>query len=82
MGAEVEADAPLTLGAEEVARLQSLNDPISLDEVIATGQYMVRSVQAGRPFLRTFLAGGPDPAALAALAGYLRRESAGSAPGP
>ena len=25
---------------------------------------------------------GPDPAALAALAGYLRRESAGSAPGP
>ena len=26
--------------------------------------------------------GGPDPAVLAALAGYLRRESAGSAPGP
>jgi type I pantothenate kinase len=33
--ARLRADAPLTLGAEEVARLQSLNDPISLDEVIA-----------------------------------------------
>ena len=29
------ADTPLTLSAEEVDRLQSLNDPISLDEVIA-----------------------------------------------
>jgi type I pantothenate kinase len=33
--ARLRADAPLTLGAEEVMQLQSLNDPISLDEVIA-----------------------------------------------
>jgi type I pantothenate kinase len=33
--ARLRADAPLTLTAEEVLRLQSLNDPISLDEVIA-----------------------------------------------
>ncbi len=33
--ARLRADAPLTLGAEEVVQLQSLNDPISLDEVIA-----------------------------------------------
>jgi type I pantothenate kinase len=33
--ARLRADAPLTLGAEEVLQLQSLNDPISLDEVIA-----------------------------------------------
>ena len=37
--------------------------PLALDEVVAMGQYMVRSVQAGQPFLRTFLRGGPDPAA-------------------
>ena len=37
--------------------------PLALDEVIAMGQYMLRSLQAGEPFLRTFLMGGPDPAA-------------------
>ena len=36
--------------------------PLALDEVVAMGQYMVRSVKAGRPFLRTFLQGGPEPA--------------------
>ncbi|MFW6076528.1 MAG: NAD-dependent epimerase/dehydratase family protein, partial [Hyphomicrobiales bacterium] len=36
--------------------------PLALDEVIAMGQYMVRSLKAGQPFLRTFLMGGPDPA--------------------
>jgi hypothetical protein len=39
--------------------------PLALDEVIAMGQYMVRSCKAGGPFLRTFLRGGPDPAARA-----------------
>jgi len=33
--ASLRADTPLTLSADEVDRLQSLNDPISLDEVIA-----------------------------------------------
>jgi type I pantothenate kinase len=33
--ARLRADTPMTLTAEEVMRLQSLNDPISLDEVIA-----------------------------------------------
>lgn len=33
--ARLRADTPLTLTANDVARLQSLNDPISLDEVIA-----------------------------------------------
>ncbi|WP_112661964.1 type I pantothenate kinase [Microvirga flavescens] len=33
--AQLRADAPLTLTADEVLRLQSLNDPISLDEVAA-----------------------------------------------
>ena len=33
--ARLRADTPLTLSAEDVTRLQSLNDPISLDEVIA-----------------------------------------------
>ncbi|WP_375461914.1 type I pantothenate kinase [uncultured Enterovirga sp.] len=33
--ARLRADTPLTLSAEEVEQLQSLNDPISLDEVIA-----------------------------------------------
>jgi nucleoside-diphosphate-sugar epimerase len=37
--------------------------PLALDEVIAMGQYMVRSLKAGEPFLRTFLMGGRDPAA-------------------
>jgi type I pantothenate kinase len=32
--ARLRADMPLTLNAEDVERLQSLNDPISLDEVI------------------------------------------------
>jgi uncharacterized membrane protein len=34
--------------------------PIAVDEVVAMGQYMRRSVRQGRPFLRTFFAGGPD----------------------
>lgn len=33
--ARLRADAPLTLTADDVLKLQSLNDPISLDEVIA-----------------------------------------------
>lgn len=33
--ARLRADAPLTLTADDVAKLQSLNDPVSLDEVIA-----------------------------------------------
>ena len=33
--ARLRADTPMTLTADDVARLQSLNDPISLDEVIA-----------------------------------------------
>ena len=33
--ARLRADTPLTLTSDEVARLQSLNDPISLEEVIA-----------------------------------------------
>ncbi|MBV9078641.1 MAG: type I pantothenate kinase [Methylobacteriaceae bacterium] len=33
--ARLRADTPLTLTAEDVDRLQSLNDPVSLDEVIA-----------------------------------------------
>ena len=33
--AQLRADAPMTLTADEVMRLQSLNDPISLDEVAA-----------------------------------------------
>ena len=34
--------------------------PLTLDEVVAMGQYMLRSVRAGRPFWRTFFHGGPD----------------------
>ncbi|HUE44741.1 MAG TPA: vitamin K epoxide reductase family protein [Aestuariivirgaceae bacterium] len=37
--------------------------PLALDEVIAMGQYVLRSRKAGEPFLRIFLRGGPDPAA-------------------
>ena len=33
--ARLRADTPMTLSADEVVRLQSLNDPISLEEVIA-----------------------------------------------
>jgi len=33
--AALRADTPLTLTAQDLARLQSLNDPISLDEVVA-----------------------------------------------
>jgi hypothetical protein len=35
--------------------------PLALDEVVAMGQYMRRSVQEGRPFWRTFFQGGPEP---------------------
>jgi nucleoside-diphosphate-sugar epimerase/uncharacterized membrane protein len=37
--------------------------PLTLDEVVAMGQYMMRSVRAGRSFWPTFFQGGPDPAA-------------------
>ncbi len=33
--AQLRADAPLTLNAEDIGRLQSLNDPISIEEVVA-----------------------------------------------
>ena len=39
--------------------------PLALDEVVAMGQYMRRCYHAGRPLIRTFLQGGPDPAATA-----------------
>ena len=32
--ARLRADTPLTLNADDVSRLKSLNDPISLDEVV------------------------------------------------
>jgi len=35
--------------------------PLTLDEVVAMAQYMLRSVRAGRPFWRTFFQGGPEP---------------------
>jgi nucleoside-diphosphate-sugar epimerase/uncharacterized membrane protein len=35
--------------------------PLTLDEVVAMGQYMQRSVREGRPFWRTFFRGGPEP---------------------
>jgi hypothetical protein len=35
--------------------------PLTLDEVVAMAQYMLRSVRAGRPFWRTFFRGGPEP---------------------
>jgi nucleoside-diphosphate-sugar epimerase len=35
--------------------------PLTLDEVVAMGQYMLRSVRAGRPFWSTFFRGGTDP---------------------
>jgi hypothetical protein len=35
--------------------------PLTLDEVVAMGQYMLRSVREERPFWRTFFRGGPDP---------------------
>ena len=37
--------------------------PLTLDEVVAMGQYMLRSVRQGRPFWHTFFQGGPDPSA-------------------
>lgn len=36
--------------------------PLTLDEVVAMGQYMLRSRQMGRRFWRTFFRGGPEPA--------------------
>ncbi|KUM28558.1 DNA polymerase III subunit epsilon [Mesorhizobium loti] len=35
--------------------------PLTLDEVVAMGQYMLRAVRGGRPFWRTFFRGGPEP---------------------
>jgi uncharacterized membrane protein len=35
--------------------------PLAIDEVVAMGQFMVRSTRAGQPFWRTFLQGGADP---------------------
>ncbi|RUT81652.1 DNA polymerase III subunit epsilon, partial [Mesorhizobium sp. USDA-HM6] len=40
--------------------------PLTLDEVVAMGQYMLRSTRAGRPFWRTFFRGGPEPSGVAA----------------
>lgn len=34
--------------------------PLTIDELGAMMQYMARSLRTGRPFLRTFLRGGPD----------------------
>lgn len=34
--------------------------PFAVDEVVAMGQYMRRSLHAGRPFWQTFFRGGPD----------------------
>ena len=34
--------------------------PLTLDEVVAMIQFMLRNHQAGRPFWRTFFKGGPD----------------------
>ena len=34
--------------------------PLTVDELGAMVQYMARSLRAGRPFIRTFLTGGPD----------------------
>lgn len=34
--------------------------PLTLDEVVAMAQYMLRSRKAGLPFWRTFFKGGPD----------------------
>jgi nucleoside-diphosphate-sugar epimerase len=39
--------------------------PLALDEVVATGQYMLRTVRRGRPFWRTFFMGGPEPSGVA-----------------
>ncbi|RTM09224.1 MAG: NAD-dependent epimerase/dehydratase family protein [Hyphomicrobiales bacterium] len=35
--------------------------PLTLDEVVAMGQYMLRSVRADRSFWPTFFRGGPEP---------------------
>jgi nucleoside-diphosphate-sugar epimerase len=35
--------------------------PLTLDEVVAMRQYMLRSVRAGRPFWSNFFRGGTDP---------------------
>jgi nucleoside-diphosphate-sugar epimerase len=35
--------------------------PLTLDEVVAMAQYMLRSARSGRPFWRTFFQGGPEP---------------------
>jgi nucleoside-diphosphate-sugar epimerase len=35
--------------------------PLALDEVVAMGQYVLRSVRTGRPFWSTFFRGGSDP---------------------
>lgn len=34
--------------------------PLAIDEVVAMGQFLKRSLRRGRPFWRTFLQGGPD----------------------
>ena len=33
--AHLRADAPLTLSVDDLTKLQSINDPISLDEIVA-----------------------------------------------
>ncbi|MFC0808855.1 NAD-dependent epimerase/dehydratase family protein [Ensifer sp. P24N7] len=39
--------------------------PLTLDEVVAMGQYMLRTFREGRPFWRTFFQGGPEPSGTA-----------------
>lgn len=49
--------ATLTLIAAAAMLLQI---PYSIDELVATGQFLARRVKAGRPFLRVFLMGDTD----------------------
>jgi nucleoside-diphosphate-sugar epimerase/uncharacterized membrane protein len=49
--------------------------PLTLDEVAAMGQYVLRSVHGGRTFWRTFFQGGPEP-----LGGLDKKKPGFSAP--
>jgi nucleoside-diphosphate-sugar epimerase len=52
--------ATLTLIAAAAMLIQI---PYSIDELVATGQFLTRRVKAGRPFLRVFLMGDTDEGA-------------------
>src|SRR5262249_31547656 len=54
--AALRADTPLTLTADEVARLRSLNDPVSLDHVLEIYLPLILP-----PSLRTTLVVAPPP---------------------